>query len=131
MHPIQVFTEIGKLKKVMLHRPGEELENIKPEWLERLLFDDIPWLEYAQKEHDEFAQVFRDNGVEVVYLEDLVAETLDQDPKIKEQFINQFLDEAYVTSETLREVVTDYLYSFKDTKKMVEKTMGGIRKRKF
>lgn len=129
MNLIHVYTEIGKLKKVLLHRPGEELENIKPEWLERLLFDDIPWLEYAQKEHDEFAQVFRDNGVEVVYLEDLVAETLDQDYKIKEQFINQFLDEAFVTSETLREVVTEYLLSFKDTKKMVEKTMGGIRKK--
>lgn len=128
MKPIHVYTEIGRLKKVMLHRPGKELENIKPEWLERLLFDDIPWLEYAQKEHDEFAQVFRNNGVEVVYLEDLIAETLDQDEEIKKQFINQFLDEAHVTSETLREVVIEYLYSFKDTKSMIEKTMGGIRK---
>lgn len=48
-HPIQVFSEIGKLKKVMLHRPGKELENLLPDYLERLLFDDIPFLEDAQK----------------------------------------------------------------------------------
>ena len=47
--PIHVFSEIGKLKKVMLHRPGKELENLMPDYLERLLFDDIPFLEDAQK----------------------------------------------------------------------------------
>ena len=46
--PIHVFSEIGKLKKVMLHRPGKELENLMPDYLERLLFDDIPFLEDAQ-----------------------------------------------------------------------------------
>lgn len=129
MKPIYVNTEIGKLKKVMLHRPGKELENIKPEWLERLLFDDIPWLEYAQKEHDEFAQVFMNNGIDVVYLEDLIAETLDEDKAIKQQFVEQFLDEAHVVSETLRQVVKDYLSSFSNTKTMIETTMGGIRKK--
>ena len=50
---IKVNSEIGKLKKVLLHRPGNELLNLTPECLERLLFDDIPYLEIAQKEHDE------------------------------------------------------------------------------
>ncbi len=126
---IQVNSEIGKLKKVLLHRPGKELENLKPEWLDRLLFDDIPWLELAQKEHDNFANVLRDRGVEVLYLEDLVTETLDQNKDIKAQFIQQFLDEAHVTSETLKEVVTDYLYSFENTKDMILETMAGIRKK--
>ena len=62
-HPIHVFSEIGKLKKVMLHRPGKELENLLPDYLERLLFDDIPFLEDAQKEHDAFAQALRDEGI--------------------------------------------------------------------
>ncbi len=75
-HPIQVFSEIGKLKKVMLHRPGKELENLLPDYLERLLFDDIPFLEDAQKEHDAFAQALRDEGIEVLYLEQLAAESL-------------------------------------------------------
>lgn len=57
-HPIQVFSEIGKLKKVMLHRPGKELENLLPDYLERLLFDDIPFLEDAQKEHMHLPKLF-------------------------------------------------------------------------
>ncbi len=128
MNHVHVTSEIGKLKTVLLHRPGKELENLKPEWLERLLFDDIPWLELAQKEHDEFANVFRNNGIKVLYLADLVAETLNQNKEIKEQFITQFLNEAHVTSETLRIVMVDYLNSFQDTKEMIEKTMAGIRK---
>ena len=69
-------SEIGGLKKVMLHRPGRELENLMPEYLERLLFDDIPYLKVAQAEHDAFAQCLRENGAEVVYLTDLVEETI-------------------------------------------------------
>lgn len=53
--PIQNNSEIGKLKTVILHRPGKELEGLTPEYLERLLFDDIPYLEKAQEEHDKFA----------------------------------------------------------------------------
>ena len=71
-HPIHVFSEIGKLKKVCLHRPGKELENLMPDYLERLLFDDIPFLEDAQKEHDAFAEALRNEGIEVLYLEQLV-----------------------------------------------------------
>lgn len=65
-------SEIGRLKKVLLHRPGKELENLMPEYLERLLFDDIPYLKEAQREHDAFADCLRGQGVEVVYLTDLV-----------------------------------------------------------
>lgn len=55
-------SEIGRLRKVLLHRPGQELENLMPEYLERLLFDDIPYLKEAQAEHDAFAQCLRDAG---------------------------------------------------------------------
>ena len=65
-------SEIGRLRKVVLHRPGRELENLMPEYLERLLFDDIPFLEEAQREHDAFAECLRKAGVEVVYLADTV-----------------------------------------------------------
>jgi len=50
MNPINVTSEIGRLKKVLLHRPGEELENLMPDYLDRLLFDDIPYLKIAQEE---------------------------------------------------------------------------------
>ena len=67
---INVRSEIKPLKKVLLHRPGKELLNLTPDTLGRLLFDDIPFLKVAQQEHDAFAQILRDNGVEVVYLEE-------------------------------------------------------------
>ena len=82
MGAINVRSEIAPLKKVLLHRPGAELLNLTPSTLQRLLFDDIPFLEDAQKEHDQFADILRQNGVEVVYLEDLMAEVLSQDPSI-------------------------------------------------
>ena len=79
---IHVKSEIGALKKVMLHRPGRELLLLTPDTLEELLFDDIPFLKIAQREHDGFAQALRDSGVEVLYLEDLMAETI-KDKKVK------------------------------------------------
>ena len=60
---INVFSEIGKLNSVLLHRPGKELENLTPDLLERLLFDDIPYLKVAQEEHDAFAKTLTDNGI--------------------------------------------------------------------
>ena len=74
---IKVTSEIKTLKKVLLHRPGAEIENLTPEYLERLLFDDIPFLEVAQQEHDTFAEILRLNGVEVVYLHELAAQDYD------------------------------------------------------
>ena len=86
-------SEIGQLRKVLLHRPGQELENLMPEYLERLLFDDIPYLKEAQAEHDAFAQCLRDAGVEVVYLIDLVVNSLTS-PEVRQAFLHQFLEEA-------------------------------------
>ena len=86
---INVKSEIKPLKKVLLHRPGEELLNLTPDTFATLLFDDIPYLKIARQEHDEFAKILRDNGVEVVYLEDLVTEVLDSSPEIKDKFINR------------------------------------------
>lgn len=124
---INVYSEIGKLKTVLLHYPGEELNNLIPKYLGELLFDDIPWLPLAQKEHDAFANAFRKAGVKVVYLEDLVAEVL-VDNKIKDQFIKEFVSEANIHSETLKEILTEYLENIADPKELVLKTMAGIKK---
>lgn len=91
--PIEIRSEIGPLKRVLLHRPGRELENLMPEYIERLLFDDIPYLKIAQEEHDAFCHLLRQNGVEVVYLTDLVAESL-ADPAVKDQFLREYITEA-------------------------------------
>jgi len=80
---VNVKSEIMPIKKVLLHRPGDELLNLTPNTLEELLFDDIPFLQVAQAEHDAFAEIFRNEGVEVVYLEDLMAEVLDLYPELR------------------------------------------------
>src|SRR5688572_30067803 len=69
-------TEVGRLRTVMLHRPGPELKRLTPRNNDRLLFDGIPWVSRAQDEHDGFAQALRDRDIEVLYLVDLLRETL-------------------------------------------------------
>ena len=127
MSNIHVTSEIGKLKKVLLHRPGNELLNLTPDTLERLLFDDIPFLPDAQKEHDAFAKALKDNGVEVVYLEDLMAEVLSINSNIKTKFIRQFMKEAGINTIKYKNMVEKYLMNIKDEKELVLKTMEGIQ----
>jgi len=124
---LQVNSEIGRLKKVLLHRPGYEIENLTPELMERLLFDDIPYLKIAREEHDAFAQVFRDNGVEVFYLEDLIAETL-ENKEIKDLFIDEFISETSIISDFKKERVKQYFLDFNNNRDMIDKMMAGIRK---
>ena len=128
MSQIKVNSEIGKLKVVLLHEPGEELHNLTPKKLDDLLFDDIPWLPLAKKEHQAFAKTFLDAGVKVVYLVDLMKEVLDLSNDIRNQFIEQFVKEANIHSNTLRELTVGYLKSIKDNKELVLKTIAGIKK---
>lgn len=123
---IQVRSEIGRLKRVMLHRPGGELENLMPEHLERLLFDDIPYLRLAQEEHDRFAQVLSAQGVEVVYLEDLTAEAV-QEESVRQQFVMDYLYEAGIRGEKRLARMKDYFMNM-SVRNMVLKMMAGVRK---
>ncbi|WP_294784789.1 arginine deiminase [uncultured Eubacterium sp.] len=123
---IHVKSEIGKLKKVMLHRPGQELEHLVPEDLERLLFDDIPYLKTAKIEHDMFAEIMRGQGVQVVYLEDMTAEVL-KNPEKKEQFVREFIAEGGASAAKVRDQLYEYLINIEDEKELVLKTMSGIR----
>jgi arginine deiminase len=127
MGAINVKSEIAPLQKVLLHRPGNELLNLTPDTLGRLLFDDIPFLPDAQKEHDAFAKALRDNGIETVYLEDLMTEVLELDPSIEDSFLHQFIFEAGIRTPKYRELVFDFLKSYKDKKALVLKTMEGIQ----
>ena len=123
---INVKSEIKPLKKVLLHRPGRELLNLTPDTLEKLLFDDIPYLTVAQEEHDQFVRILKDNGVEVVYLEDLMTETLDLNPDVRDSFIKQFIYEAGVRTPKYRSLVYEFLTSIESNRKLVLKTMEGI-----
>jgi len=85
-----VSSEVGKLKRVMLHRPGKELERLTIDNKDELLFDDILWLEEAQKEHDTFADLLRDNGVEVVYFRNCLSHVLGED-SVRDSLLDEVL----------------------------------------
>ena len=120
------FSEIAPLKEVLMHRPGDEFLNLTPNSLERLLFDDIPYLKTAQEEHDALAEILRSEGVEVVYLTDLVSEALDAGgPAAREAFLKQFIKEAGVSSPKMAEECYKYLNSFESNSEMIRKCIAG------
>ena len=124
---ISNFSEIGTLRKVLMHRPGDEFLNLTPNTLERLLFDDIPYLKIAQQEHDAYANALRAEGVEVVYLVDLVAEALEAGGRtVRRKFLEQFIAEAGVTSPKVVKHCFEFLNGIKDTREMVKKCIAGI-----
>src|SRR5215813_5774161 len=71
-----VDSEVGRLRTVLLHRPGAELKRLTPRNNDQMLFDGIPWVGRAQEEHDAFAEQLRRRGVEVLYLAELLVTTL-------------------------------------------------------
>jgi arginine deiminase len=87
MATVGANSEVGRLRTVMLHRPGPELARLTPRNNDSLLFDGIPWVGRAQDEHDAFAQALRDHDVEVLYLVDLLTETL-ENPTARAQIID-------------------------------------------
>ncbi len=123
---IRVQSEIAPLKRVLLHRPGKELEQLVPNALERLLFDDIPYLRGAQQEHDCFAQTLRDRGVEVVYLSELAAQALDTQTGLREHFVRDFIHRSGAVAETYSDGLIRLLLAL-PTHEMVLKTMTGVR----
>ena len=124
---ISNFSEIAPLKKVLMHRPGDEFLNLTPNTLERLLFDDIPYLKIAQEEHDAYANALRAEGIEVVYLVDLAAEAIEAGGRtVRKKFLEQFISEAGVTSPKVVKHCFDFLNGIKDTREMVRKCIAGI-----
>ena len=109
MGHINVKSEIGPLKRVMLHRPGVELANLMPDFLERMLAEDTPDVEMAGREHDVFAGILRDAGVDVVYIEKEFAEIVKNDD-IRRSFIEDFV-EIGVKGDSLKPAVKEYLLS--------------------
>ncbi len=122
---IQVNSEIGVLKTVLLHRPGAEIENITPDTMERLLFDDIPFLQNAQKEHDYFAQVLQDRGVETVYIEQLLEDVL-ADSAVKDEFLTRYLTEHHYVNDAMKDI-KEYLNTL-STHDLVSTIYAGVRR---
>ncbi|MDD6880378.1 MAG: arginine deiminase [Firmicutes bacterium] len=123
---INVFSEIGRLQRVLLHRPGKEIEALTPDTMERLLFDDVPFLKVSQEEHDRFAEVLRQNGTEVIYYEEETAKAL-KDRAVRERFADEMISLSMVESEAVKDAVKSYLLAL-DAKKMVNAVIQGIKR---
>ena len=100
-------SEVGRLRTVMLHRPGPELQRLTPRNNDKLLFDGIPWVGRAQDEHDAFAATLREHGVEVLYLSELLAETLEQE-QARVDCVTAVLEDPR-HGDTLRTVLRSHL----------------------
>lgn len=125
---VHVFSEIAPLKLALVKRPGAEIDSLTPDYLEQLLFDDIPFLPRAQDEHDFYVRLLRDNGVEVLYLDELMAEALESGPEVRERFVDAMLEESGTTVGGYETLVREYLLSL-DNHALVEAIMTGIRKK--
>jgi arginine deiminase len=107
--PLGADSEVGRLRTVMLHRPGAELKRLTPRNNDSLLFDGIPWVGRAQDEHDAFADALRQRGVEVLYLTDLLTTAL-TDPAGRACAIDQATASLRM-GDTLRNYLRGWLES--------------------
>ena len=123
---INVKSEILPLKGVILHRPGNELLNLTKDNLKCHLFEDIPYLKSVRMEHDELVKVLKQNGVTVMYLEDLMTDVLNENPNLKDKFIRQYVYEAGIKTPKYKDTVIRYLSEFTNNFDLVLKTMEGI-----
>ncbi len=123
---INVRSEILPLKGVILHRPGNEILNLTKNNLKNHLYDEIPYLQAIRMEHDDFANILKQNGVIVMYLEDLMTDVLNENPYLREKFIKQYVFEAGIKTPKYKETIIKYLSEFTNNYDLVLKTMEGI-----
>jgi arginine deiminase len=119
-----VDSEVGPLRTVMLHRPGNELRRLTPRNNDKLLFDGIPWVGRAQDEHDAFAQALRDRGVEVLYLGELLTEAL-TDPEARSVAVAGAIEDLRL-GDSLRDYLRASLGDL-DPAQLAEALMAGVR----
>ncbi|MDF2592554.1 MAG: Arginine deiminase [Clostridia bacterium] len=124
---LNVTSEIGKLKAVLLHKPGSELEKLTPDYLSQLLFDDIPWLKKMRIEHDEFADVLSQRGTQVYYVDKLLTEVL-QNVEVKSKFVNELLADCLGNSQELNQVLFEHIMSM-SAEKVSEIAISGLSKK--
>jgi arginine deiminase len=92
---LNAASEVGKLRRVLIHRPGLEHTRLTPANAEDLLFDDVIWVAQAKREHDAFCEVMRERGVEVFEVERLLTDVL-AIPEARDWIVEQVLDERHV-----------------------------------
>ncbi len=129
MKSINVYSEIGNLKKVLVHTPGKEIEYISPDRLDELLFSALLEPVQARKEHQDFVKILEKEGVEVIQLVDLVSKTYNEaKDSEKDIFLETWLDEVEpkIINKEIRNKIKQYLLKIKDTKQLISTLMSGI-----
>src|SRR6478735_11357342 len=124
--PFHVDSEVGRLRQVIVHRPGLELTRLSPANVDDLLFDDVMWAQRAREEHDAFAQKLRDKGVKVHLFHQLLATALDQ-PGARE-FVQDELTTATRFGPAL-DAPLDELVAAAPADQLAELLVGGVLKR--
>jgi arginine deiminase len=125
LHSFGVHSEVGRLRKVLVHRPGLSLQRLTPSNHDDLLFDDVLWVERAQEEHDAFVSVLRAHGVEVYYLLDLLTETL-ADAAARRDIIEHVASE-YTVGWSMVEPLRAHLYET-ESRVLAQHLIGGLTK---
>ncbi|MGW0808517.1 arginine deiminase [Nonomuraea sp. NPDC002799] len=124
-----VHSEVGTLRKVIVHRPELSFHRLTPKNMEELLFDDILWVEQAQLEHDAFVAVMRERGVEVLYHQQLLAQALDAGFEAKQHAIEQTVTHLTV-GPAMVDVVRETLAGWSG-EKLATHLIGGLTKDEF
>jgi arginine deiminase len=124
MGDLGVHSEVGKLRKVIVHRPELSLKRLTPDNHDDLLFDDVLWVERAQWEHDQFVARMRERGVEVFYVQDLLSEALGADPEGRQRLIDLVASE-YTVGVSLVDEVRAALAEF-PADKLARHLIGGL-----
>ncbi|QKW32756.1 arginine deiminase [Actinomadura sp. NAK00032] len=119
----RVTSEVGRLRTVLLHRPGAELKRLTPRNSDKLLFDAIPWAGRAQEEHDAFAEALRTRGVEVLYLTELLQDALEYEPARDQAIADAVVDLRL--GDQLRRIVEEYLRDL-DPENLTQTLIGGL-----
>jgi arginine deiminase len=119
-----VDSEVGRLRTVLLHRPGPELQRLTPRNNDSLLFDGIPWIVRAQEEHDAFALALSDRGVEVLYLVELLAQAL-AGAEAREQAVTDVTAGRHM-GDTMRSYLVDHLNGL-EAEQLAATLTAGIR----
>lgn len=126
MTSFHVDSEVGRLRRAILHRPDLELKRLTPSNRDDLLFDDVLWVKRAEEEHDGFADTLRQLGVDVIYFNTLLSETV-QLPEAREYIMERVFDERLygpIALDPVRAAVASL-----DSKELTETLIGGLTKR--
>lgn len=123
---LNIRSEVNQIRSILLHRPGRELEQLIPKYLDEMLFEDIPYLEQMQIEHDEFARQLKAHGAEVLYFQDMLTEVL-AEQELREKIVDEVLVEVRVNSPALKEDIRRLLLERSDDQ-LAESLIAGITK---